>query len=515
MIKNIVSLWRFILRTSHLAYFLLGLGILVIVFSLTMDLLGIGKAGIQAAQLSGIMAGIVSSFWGWGLLLKSKEEGVERLLPNWKGLLQIDNTSPLPWILTGFLIVFFGLFIVPSTMNPENRFHYFNRFLPEIIPIGRDLMFSTNNILEWLVSGANPYDMPYHVYPPLYTVIFAPLVLLDYPTRFYFMTVLTFICSVILTLLMPVLMKAKGRHSIHTFFFLTVIVSYGMLFEYERGQFNVIAFTLAITAIYLFHYQPSFRHFAYLLFSISIHLKLYPIIFILMFIKDWRDWKGNLLRFAGIGIFNIALLFSVGTSMFISFMNSITTYTSDVWSRPYNLSIRSFIHALANKEIVPFSDSVAAWIKSNLFGLEMFFLIFFGLCLLIVIVKAYKNNEQTINFDLLMVLTIGALIIPSVSIDYKLPLLALPLSLALSQRNIQGTGVKKNIFILLVILASSAYTVTLFPFIGKPTILANNLPMLVVILASIILLNLLGGSALAQTKKLDIDEESQKPLSLM
>lgn len=494
------------MRTSHLAYFVLGLGILVIVFSLTMDLLGIGKPRIQAAQLSGILVGVASAFLGWGLLLKSKEEGMERLFPNWKVIRQTDNTSPLPWILVGFLITFFGLFIVPSTMNPENRFHYFNRFLPEIAPIGRDLMFSTNNILAWLVSGANPYEMPYHVYPPLYTVVFAPLVLLNYPARYYFMTTLTFVCIVILTMVMPTLMKAGRRHSIHVFFFLTVIISYGMLFEYERGQFNVLAFTLALTAVYLFHYQPSFRHFAYLLFSISIHLKLYPAIFILMFIKNWRDWKGNLLRFAGIGIFNIALLFSAGHSMFMSFMNSIGNYTSDTWSRPYNLSIRSFVYALASKEIVSFSDSVAAWIQENLLRLEIFILIFFGLCLLIVVVKAYRNNEHAINFDLLMILTIGALIIPSVSIDYKLPLLALPLSLTLSQRSIQGAGIKKFIIILLVIFASAAYTVTLFPFIDKPTILANNLPMLIIILASITLLNLLDGSTLSQTKNRDVYE---------
>lgn len=486
------------MRTSHIAYFLLGLGILIIVFSLTMDMLGIGKSGIQAAQLSGIMAGIVSVFLGWGILLKSKEDGAERLLPNWKAIRQINNASPLPWILIGFAIAFFGLFIIPSTMNSDHRFHYFNRFLPEIAPIGRDLMFSTNNILAWLVSGANPYEMPYHVYPPLYTVVFAPLVLLSYPTRFYFMTTLTFVCIAILSMLMPILMKAQRRYSIYVFFFLTVIISYGMLFEYERGQFNVIAFTFALVAVYLFHHQPSFRHFAYLLLSISIHLKLYPAIFILMFIKNWKDWKGNLLRFAGIGIFNIMLLFSAGTSMFRSFMNSIATYTNDTWSRPYNLSIRSFVYALANKEIIPFSDSVAARLKANLLGLEFLFLIFFGLCLLIVIVKAYKNNEHAINFDLLMILTIGALIIPSVSIDYKLPLLALPLSLALSQRSIQGAGVKKFSIILSIIFASTAYTVILFPFTDKPTILANNFPMIIVMLASITLLNLLDGSALSQ-----------------
>lgn len=487
------------MRTSHLAYFLIGLGILVIVFSLTIDLLGIGKPGIQAAQLSGIVVGVISIFLGWGLLLKWKEEDAERILPDWKVILHIDNASPLPWILTGFLIAFLGLFMIPSIMNSENRIKYFNRFLPEIAPIGRDLMVSTNNIYAWLVLDANPYEIPQIFYPPLYLIIFSPLILLNYPARFYFMTMLTFASITILNLVMPILLRAEKRYSIHVFFFLSVIISYGMLFEYERGQFNVLAFSLAVTAIYLFHYQPSFRHLAYLLFSISTHLKLYPAIFILMFIKDWRDWRGNLVRFAGIGILNIALLFSVGPAMFKSFVNSTSIYASDTWSRPYNLSIRSFLYAFADQEIVPLSNSFAAWLQSNLMMLEAFLLAFFGLCVLIVIIKAYRNKENEINFDLLAILTIGALLIPSVSIDYKLPLLAFPLSLALSQRNIQGTVAKKIIVILLVIFASAAYTVTLFPFIDKPTIFANNLPLLVFMLVSITLLNLLDGSALSQT----------------
>jgi len=483
------------LRASQFGNYLLGFGIFAVIFSLTLDLLGIGKPGIQAAQLLGIMTGIMVSLFGWGVTLKIKEKKADKLSLDWNKILRAEDGSPLPWILAGFLIAFFGLFIVPSFMNPEHRIQYFNRFLPEIYPIGRDLMFSTNNIQAWLVSGANPYEMPYHVYPPLYMVVFSPLVLLSYPARFHFMTASTFACMVTLTLLLPKLMKAEKRYAIHVFFFLTTAVSYGMLFEYERGQYNVFAFTLAIIAVYLFHFQPSFRHLGYLLFSVSVHLKIYPAIFILMFIKDWRDWKGNFMRFAGIGILNVTLLFSVGTSMLAAFIKSIRTYSSDIWSRPYNLSSRSFVHALAGEEIIPLSASTTIWIKENLALLEVCLLGFFALCMVFVIFRAYRNNERVVNFDLLAILTIGALMIPSVSIDYKLPLLALPLSLALSQRNIQASGVKKLIPILLITSISAAYTVTLFSFVNKPAYLANNLPMLIIMLAGITLLNLFDGSA--------------------
>jgi hypothetical protein len=270
-----------------------------------------------------------------------------------------------------------------------------------------------------------------------------------------------------------------------------------MQFELERGQDNIIAFTLVVLAIYLFHYQESFRHLAYLLFSVSIHLKIYPAIFILMFIKDWHDWKGNLARFACLGTFNVALLFVLGPSMFVDFFRAITNYTDIVWSRPYNMSIKSFVYALVHQEVMPLSSSFVLWLGQNLSLAELSFMVLFLLCLLAVVVKAYRNNKCLINYDLFLVCIIGAMIIPSVSIDYKLPLLALPLALALSRRSMQSGGLRRVGVILLIIIVSMAYSVTLFPFIDKPVILANSLPMLLVILVSITMLNFLDGSALA------------------
>jgi hypothetical protein len=486
--------------TFRSGFYILGFGIFFITFSLILDVLGIGKSGIQAAQLLGVLVGVLTSFIGLGVILtrRKEREGVDPWKINWKNLVPIDDFSALVWVLFGFLVTFFLLFIIPSFFNLDHRVHYFNRFLPEIVPIGRDFTYSTNNIRNWLVSGQSPYDAEYHVYPPLYAVVFAPLVLLSYPANFYFITTVTFGCMVILLLLMPAIMKMGNRYSLAVFFFLTAIVSYGMQFEFERGQYNIIAFTLGFLAIYLFHYHESFRHLAYLLFSVSIHLKIYPAILIFMFIKDWRDWRGNATRLIGLGLFNIALLFVLGQSMFVDFLRAITEYTGATWSRPYNLSIRSFVYALSHQEIVPLSSSTASWLNENLTLVELSFMAFFLLCFIAVIVKAYRNNERLINYDLLLICTIGAMIIPSVSIDYKLPLLAPPLVLALAGRSMRSTGLRKVIVIFLVIAISVAYSVTLFPFIDRPPFLANSLPMLFIILAAITLLNFLDGSALAE-----------------
>ncbi len=487
------------MRKFHSGFLTLGGGVFIFIFSLFLDVLGIGKPGIQAAQLLGILAGVVFSLIGWGIILAGQQkEGPDQWRVDWKSIFHIDNVPVLGWVLFGFLITFVLLFIIPNYFNSDHRVYYFNRYLPEIVPIGRDLTFSTDNIHGWLVSGRNLYDAQYHVYPPLYAVIFAPLVLLSYPARFYFITLATFTCMVFILLFLPGLMKVGKRYSMATFFFLTAIISYGMQFEFERGQYNIIAFTLSFLAIYLFHFHGSFRHLAYLLFSVAIHIKIYPAIFIFMFIKDWRDWKGNLFRFIGLGLFNFALLFTLGAAVFVDFLGAITKYSNDTWSRPYNLSIRSFIYALSHQQVLPLQPSWAAWINNNSVLIELSFLIFFLLCLIAVILKAYRNGERPINYDLFLICTIGALIIPAVSIDYKLPLLASPLAMALAGRSMQSTGLKKIIIILLIILISAAYSVTLFPFIDRPTFLTNSLPMVLIILISITLLNFLDGSALAK-----------------
>jgi hypothetical protein len=486
-----------VVHTSRFGFYVFGSGIFVVVFSLILDVLGIGKPGIQAVQLLGVLVGVLTSFIGWGLILTGQKDGVDHWKIDWKSLVNFDDIPALVWVIFGFLITFVLLFIIPNFFNLDHRVHYFNRFLPEIVPIGRDLTYSTDNIRNWLVSGGNLYDAEYHVYPPLYAVVFAPLVLLSYPARFYSITAITFGCVVILLLWMPALMKVGRRYSVAVFFFLTTIVSYGIQFEFERGQYNIIAFTFGILAVYLFHYHESFRHLAYLLFSVSIHLKIYPAILIFMFIKDWRDWRGNLIRFTGLGLFNIALLFVLGPSVFVDFLSSITGYTGATWSRPYNLSIRSFVYALSHQEIVPLSSSAAVWLDKNSTLVELSLMAFFFLCLFAVIVKAYRNRECPLNYDLLLICTIGAMIIPSVSIDYKLPLLALPLLLALAGRSMQSSGLRKIIVILLIIVVSSAYSVTLFSFIDRPPFLANSLPVLFIILTAITLLNFLDGSAVA------------------
>ena len=137
-------------------------------------------------------------------------------------------------------------------------------------------------------------------------------------------TLFTFFNYCILTLLLPLKIIGKKYFSLALLLFITGLFSYGLQFEVERGQYNVFTFLLCMAAIYIFHYHPKYRLIAYFLFSLSIQLKLYPAIFIVMFVDDWRNWKNVILRFVGIGLFNLMLFFVMGYQTFWDFIGSVT-----------------------------------------------------------------------------------------------------------------------------------------------------------------------------------------------
>lgn len=183
-------------------------------------------------------------------------------------------------MLCGFFIAYLLLFVFPVFLNSDHGVDYLTRYIPEIRPIGRDMISATRNILDFL-SGNGLYEVGNFFYPPLYAVVFSPLALLEYPYSYFVIIAITLLSMIVSGLVIPSLF-VKGRDLTVLFlFFVTVIFSYGMQFELERGQFNVIAFALSLLAIYIFHYHRSFRHLAYLLVSIAIQIKIYPVFFCL------------------------------------------------------------------------------------------------------------------------------------------------------------------------------------------------------------------------------------------
>jgi len=467
-------------------YFLVGLGLAGAIFALSADLFGIGSSGIQAAQILAAEAGLILALAGAALIVAQKN-GKLQFNGFFERLKSFTGQQPLIlWTVAGFVLAYLLFFIVPMFLDYRLQFQYFYRYLPDNVKIGLDIRTMTKYINYWLIDGKSPYTDNTIFYPPLYNVIIAPIILLGYPNSYYAMLGLGILSYFGLTLALPALFNPKRDLSFPLFFFLTGIFSYGLQFELERAQFNLATFFLCIFAIYIYHYHEDFRYFAYLFFSISVQLKVFPLIFIVMFIKDWRDWKNNLLRMAGLGAFNFALLFVLGYSVFMDFVRSTITQIGQAGAYTWigNHSIKAFVYNLTTNGLGLLTENNVIRIQPYSQLIESLLLGFVALCFLSIIVSAYLRKEKGLNPYLLLACTIGAMVIPSVSHDYKLAILAAPMSIAFCNLNIpQKTGQKAWLF-LLVFLASFAYSSTLYPFKYRPDFLANSLPLLMIILAA-------------------------------
>ena len=145
-------------------------------------------------------------------------------------------------------------------------------------------------------------------------------------------------------------------------------------------------------------------------------------------------------------------------------------------SRYENLSIKGF----------------ASYLSNGLSGTgEIVFWLLLGVCLLAVLGYAYYRDSRGLNPYLLLICTIAALIIPSVSNDYKLSLLIPPVILFFCGLPEIENMPKKTFSILLVVLASLAYWTTLFPATVKPDILSRNFPALIIMMISVTALSFL------------------------
>ncbi len=261
----------------------------------------------------------------------------------------------------------------------------------------------------------------------------------------------------------------------------TGLFSYGFQFELKQGQWNLIAFLFSVAAIYLFHQQPKYRWAAYLLFSISVQLKLFPAIFVFTLIDDFTDWKNNAKRIIGLGILNILALFIFGFNPILATIGSLSR-TDFFRGSPNNLSLASFIlFFLTIKDLLP-RGSLVLWLLRNNWLLQLLFLALFGFCLLSIFFQAHKRKAVGFNPYIFLACIVGACIIPSISYNYKLSMLPASIAISVPEILLNEEGKNRPLIILLAFIFSIAYSSMLYSYINKPEILQNNFPALMLIL---------------------------------
>jgi hypothetical protein len=308
-----------------------------------------------------------------------------------------------------------------------------------------------------------------------------PLSFFDPRLAYQFMVSINYGVFCFITIGLPfVILKFKKLPAFAWFLFGTGLFSYGLLFEVERGQFNLIAMGFVFLAILLFHKSKRFRWLAYVLFCISIQLKIYPAVFVVFFADDWRDWKKTLPRWVYLGIANIGLLFILGPGIMLHYVEAMTRVVSGIGKTdwPVNHSITGFI-MFANYYF-NFSDRLYITIDIILTGTV---LLLTALCF----IKAY-NRRNILDPYLLLACTLVALLLPTLSNDYTLAYLIGPtiiLFIHLDENFMERRDIGKPSIRLIRIfsgISAFALTSTYFSYFQKPLILQNQFPALFILL---------------------------------
>lgn len=390
------------------------------------------------------------------------------------------NTHPRLWILAGFLIVYVSFFVYPIFFSSQAM--QFPVYLPATQTIGGDL----SQILDYSKSWAILKDTPYigeNPYPPFAAMFFAPFLFIPFSLAYKIIILFGLLSFVLGIFFLTSQFKDKGGFA-YVFFFVvfTGFFSYGLHFEMERGQFNLIAMVFCLAAVWIYNSHHKFRYLAYILFTISVQLKLYPLIFIVMFVSDWKDWRTNIREFFLLLGINFASFFILGPKIFMDFLLAVKKFMLSP-SFMVNHSIRAFVHMLVDVS----SEIGRVWVREYSPFIQLLLLIVVLSCIFMVVLQAYLKNPKNINAQLLLACALGASLIPSVSHDYKLPILAAPTAaflLDMFSRLGKAENTLSRLHLLaLILIISIAYSATLFSYTNKPgPFLGSNFPPLIIML---------------------------------
>ncbi len=394
-----------------------------------------------------------------------------RLLENY-----VLNIPLLTWILLGFLTTFFVFFIIPVFLGPSLTMK-FTAYVPIFNPIGNDFRQIVSSSSTWFRFGTVPTTL----YPPFTLIFFTPFTFVSYEIGYKILIGIILVCYLLTTLIIPQLINQnKGIAAFTLLIAITGLVSYGFQFELEQGQWNLIAFFFSVASIYIFHYRPRYRWLAYLLFSISVQLKLYPAIFVFTLIDDFSDWKNNVRRIAALGVFNVLALFIFGPSPILNTIDSLNK-NSYHNSSLFNLSIASFTPLLLGKGILP-HKRIIMWVLSTGWIFQASFFALFSFCFLVICFQSYKRKAIGFNPYIFLACVVGACIIPSISFDYKLSMLPASIAISMPEILLAKDGKNKALLIPLAFVFSLVYSSMLFSYIHKPKVLQSNFPALMLIL---------------------------------
>jgi len=123
-----------------------------------------------------------------------------------------------------------------------------------------------------------------HMYSRRWSISYLRFAFIEYPNSYYLITFITLTSYLTLSLLAFLMSDVKNRSAV-VFIAAVSIFSYGLIFEFERGQTYTLSLALCVLAVYFFHWHADFRWLAYLLSAFQFNLSLSRAI-VLLFVDD-------------------------------------------------------------------------------------------------------------------------------------------------------------------------------------------------------------------------------------
>lgn len=388
----------------------------------------------------------------------------------------LSERSVFLWGCLGFVLPYLAWFIVPTFFSRDVMYR------PELLPAMNPIAIDLRDVVSWGRDWLDP-SVPYHGYPPLSNVLLAVMYQLPFTVTYALFTAMTLGLFLLLLVALPLhYARGRGVPPLLSLFLITGLFSYGLQFEIERGQFNVIAFGLSICGVWLFHARPRWTMLAYALFCAGVQLKVHPAILGLLLVRDYRDVKGNLRRAVGLGAVNFLLLFAMGPRRFVEFVSALDSIAFVYTGMTLNHSIDSFVAyanaTLSNHIALPaYAYTMIKW------ALTLSWVAGLGA----IVGLNYRDRRTGLDPYLLLACSICAMLIPPMSFDYKLSILVAPTALAVIEfeRSAASPSHPRIAGIATLVLLVAAYTTTLLTYELKPTLLDNNCVALLVMLGCV------------------------------
>ena len=373
-------------------------------------------------------------------------------------------------------LVYLTLFIAPVFLNSAHVMA-FPEYIPTLDPVGSDLREMLGFSRAWVENGS-PYTGR-NLYPPLASALYAPLTALPVQAAYSLIVAATLAAFLSVILILPLVSWPRPDAAAVVILATAALFSYGFQFELERGQFNVLAMAACAWAVWLFHagQRRWSRAAAYLLFCAAVQLKLYPAVFVFTLSRNARDWKGNFMRWGALGGINLALLIALGPAVFRDFLAAVAHHAANPYLWEGNHSMTSYAVFLVQNGAVSFP-------LTPVFGLVLL------TCFAIILRHAYARNDRAAFRHLVAICGLAALLIPSTSHDYKLPILGMTLAFwtaGTPRCDLRRSGDALRILLCFALFALHGWT--LFSFVVKPRLLQNNAPAL--LLSGILLVAIL------------------------